>query len=93
MKEREEKFRLALGAFKQDANNAAVAREAYRSRWAAAYSASDAKTEAGRKAEADIATSKERLNRDMKQIAADAALHALVFVRGPEVILDRTPEE
>ena len=80
------KFDAALKAWVGAAERAAEVREIYRVAWAKAYAASDAKTEAGRKAVADEATSLQRSQRDRSEIAAEATKHRLVFERGPEVI-------
>ncbi len=86
-------FVVAVEQFIKLSNEAAEARNAYRVRWSKAYLESGEKTDTGRKAAADIATSEARVLRDMREINTEAARHVLVFERGPEVILDRTPEE
>ena len=57
-------------------------RSAYRLAHAKATSASQAKTDSGRKAEADEATSAQRLVRDRAELARDAAYHRMIGIRG-----------
>lgn len=74
----------ALIANWQLAQNAYVAaREEYRAAWAKALLASDNKTESGRKAQADAATSDIRLVRDNLETKAAAAWQLLIATRGP----------
>ena len=84
-------FSDALVQFIARANEAAEARNTYRVRWSKSYMASAEKTDTGRKAAADVETSELRLMRDMREINAEAARHAMLFERGPEVIT--RPEE
>lgn len=60
-----------------------AAREAYRVSWAAAYNASQLKTETQRKAEADLHTTMERLARDTMEAEATASWQAFLVSRGP----------
>lgn len=59
-----------------------VARDAYRVAWSKAYLASQQKTDTARKAEADIATSEQRLARDRAETAAAAAWQTMLAERG-----------
>lgn len=75
-------FTKALENWKTKAIEAAKAEEAYRLAHAKAVIASQGKNEAARKAEADQATTNERLARDLAEIEADAAYHLMIFLRG-----------
>lgn len=60
----------------------AKAAEAYRLAHANAFRASDGKNADARKADADAATSAERLARELAEVARDAAYHRLIGIRG-----------
>ncbi len=60
----------------------AKAAEAYRLAHAKAFQTSDGKNADARKADADAATSAERLARELAEVARDAAYHRLIGIRG-----------
>jgi molecular chaperone GrpE (heat shock protein) len=60
----------------------AEAAEAYRLAHAQATTASQAKTDAARRADADAATTTQRLARERAEIARDAAYHRMIGLRG-----------
>mgnify|MGYP000904053021 CR=1 FL=1 len=72
----------AIDDWTERANACIDATEAYRLAHAKATSASQAKTDSGRKAEADEATSAQRLVRDRAELARDAAYHRMIGIRG-----------
>lgn len=72
----------AIESWRLAAHAAARASEAYRSAWAKAFVVSCEKTEAAKKASADIATSDLRIHRNEAEIERDAALHVMLFLRG-----------
>ena len=88
----EAKFESALKRWHDAASDAVVSREAYRKKWAVMYNASQGKTADARKNEADAATSDERLHRDIQEVDAQTAMHRMLFLRGPEVIVSRGEE-
>lgn len=75
-------FGLALDAWKERAITHMRAKEDYRLAHAKAFSESQGKTESARKAEADAATTNERLARDLVEIEVHAAYHTMIFLRG-----------
>lgn len=75
-------FTKALENWKTKAIEAAKAEEAYRLAHAKAVIASQGKNEAARKAEADMATTAERLARDLAEVEMLAAYHTMIFLRG-----------
>jgi hypothetical protein len=86
-----ELFNESLTTLEHWARIAQASREAYRVKWAQAYLQSPEKTDTARKADADVECSHTRKLRDLDQIALDMAYHAMLFLRGPEVIT--RPEE
>lgn len=77
-----DEFIQALERWKKAANDAADAEETYRRHHSDVLCTSEAKTEAGRKAEADFATSDLRRIRNAKVIVRDAEYHTMIFYRG-----------
>ena len=75
-------FEQALQTWNQKAQAAAAASEDYRVAFGKALSESQGKTEAARRAEADIATSALRRARDLAEIEADTAFHRMIHLRG-----------
>jgi len=75
-------FDEALAEYKGTAEAHVIAQETYRAKHAMLFSRSEAKTADAKKAEADIATSIERLQRDKLEIAKDCAYHRVIFLRG-----------
>jgi hypothetical protein len=73
----------ACECYLQVATDYVVAREEYRLRFSMATQESQAKTEAQRKAEVDIATSNLRLRRDHLELEAAVAWQQLLIARGP----------
>lgn len=86
-------FEAVLRDMVGKAKEAAQARNTYRVMWAKSYSMSTEKTDTGRKAEADIKTEMLRIDRDLKEIEAQAALHLVIFHRGPEVVASSAAAE
>jgi len=82
MDQREQTFLSALAAWEAAEERRIVAAEDYRVSHAKATAESTAKNAEGRKADADVATSAKRLERDRAELAATAAHHRLVFYRG-----------
>ena len=66
-------FESIVAAWKHAAEIAVDAEAKYRANHAAAFITADAKTEAARKAAADVATVKERRARDLAELEAQAA--------------------
>lgn len=75
-------FGVALDAWKTHAIAHTRAKEDYRLAHAKATAESQGKNADARKADADAATSKERLARDLAEIEAHAAYHTMIFLRG-----------
>jgi len=75
-------FGMALDAWKTHAITHAKAKEEYRVKHAKAFAESQGKTESARKAEADMATTAERLARDLAEVEMLAAYHTMIFLRG-----------
>lgn len=81
MKTKAEEFIAALENLKSIALCAMQAEESYRLAHAKALLASDGKNEAARKADADQATTKDRLLRNETAIERDVALHMVEFLK------------
>lgn len=75
-------FGLALDAWKEHAITHTRAKEDYRLAHAKAFSESQGKNADARKADADAATTEQRLARDLAEIEAEAAYHTMIFLRG-----------
>jgi membrane protein involved in colicin uptake len=83
MDRREQTFLSALEAWETAEHKRIVLAEQYREAHARALSASQAKTDAARKAEADAATSQLRLDRNFAELAATSLRDRVIFYRGP----------
>lgn len=78
------KFTEALKIWNEAQERYIVARELYRTAWAAKFLENDGmKPESARKAATDVATSSLRAERDQAELAAASAWQTLLVVRGP----------
>lgn len=80
--DREKKFLDSLTAWETSAEVYNERAELVRVNHAQAYRASEGKTADLKKADADIATSEERILRNAAEVERDANYHTMIFYRG-----------
>lgn len=81
-------FENALLTWKLAATRAATAKADYLQKFSAELLASAAKNAEGRKAEADIASAKEKLALDLAEVEERAAYHQMIHLRAPGYVAE-----